>query len=442
MLFLTLICKNLNPMNRKTFLKTSALASAGILSTPFITYGKVSKYRVALIGCGWWGTNILREAVASGETEVVALCDVDENQINTCKQELNTWCADKPKVYKDFRDCIKNAKPDIVINATPDHWHALIAIEAMNNGSHVFLEKPIAHTLKEGTAIQKAARDNKRICIVDFHRRYSPHNVSGMEFLKSGKVGQITEVRAFVNYAQGFGAQAPSEPQPAGLDWDMYCGPAKLIDYHSSIHPRSWRRQSEFANGTLGDWGPHWFDQILWWTEEKAPKKIFSVSTKKSRDNIQDVPENQLVTFEFENFICFWEHSINNMRQQQQGENVGVYFHGTEGTFHMGWQEGWTFYPKGKNASIINQEPQLDLPDKQNIRLVWADLLKSIKTGNLPHADIEHGRQATNMCMLGMLSDKLGRSIEWDQEKDLVVNDVEANTLLMRNYRGEWQYPV
>lgn len=429
-------------MNRKTFLKTSALASAGILSTPFITYGKVSKYRVALIGCGWWGTNILREAVASGETEVVALCDVDENQINTCKQELNTWCADKPKVYKDFRDCIKNAKPDIVINATPDHWHALIAIEAMNNGSHVFLEKPIAHTLKEGTAIQKAARDNKRICIVDFHRRYSPHNVSGMEFLKSGKVGQITEVRAFVNYAQGFGAQAPSEPQPAGLDWDMYCGPAKLIDYHSSIHPRSWRRQSEFANGTLGDWGPHWFDQILWWTEEKAPKKIFSVSTKKSRDNIQDVPENQLVTFEFENFICFWEHSINNMRQQQQGENVGVYFHGTEGTFHMGWQEGWTFYPKGKNASIINQEPQLDLPDKQNIRLVWADLLKSIKTGNLPHADIEHGRQATNMCMLGMLSDKLGRSIEWDQEKDLVVNDVEANTLLMRNYRGEWQYPV
>jgi predicted dehydrogenase len=178
-------------MNRKTFLKTSALASAGILSTPFITYGKVSKYRVALIGCGWWGTNILREAVASGEAEVVALCDVHEAQITTCANELNTWCTDKPKKYKDFRDCIKNAKPDIVINATPDHWHALIAIHALNSGCHVFLEKPIGHTLKEGTAIQKAARRNNRICIVDFHRRYSPHNVSGMEFLKSGKVKKL-----------------------------------------------------------------------------------------------------------------------------------------------------------------------------------------------------------------------------------------------------------
>ena len=428
-------------MNRKTFLKTSALASAGILSRPFITYGKVSKYRVALIGCGWWGTNILREAVASGEAEVVALCDADENQIISCEKELNTWCPDKPKKYKDFRDCIKNAKPDIVINATPDHWHALIAIEAMNNGAHVFLEKPISHTLKEGTAIQKAARDNKRICIVDFHRRYAPHNVSGMEFLKSGKVGRIQEVRAFVNYSQGNRPQAPSKSKPAGLDWDLYCGPAALIDYHSGIHPRSWRRQTEFANGTLGDWGPHWFDQILWWTEEKAPKKVFSVSTSKERNNIQNVPENQLVTYEFEDFVCFWEHSINNKRPVQMGENVGAYFHGTEGTFHMGWKQGWTFYPHGKNAKPIHEDAKLDAPDGQNIKLVWADLLKSIKSSDLPHADIEHGRQATNMCMLGMVSDKLGRSIAWDHEKDLVIVDDEANKLLTRDYRGEWVYP-
>ncbi len=428
-------------MKRQEFLKTSLLATAGIISRPFITYANASKYRVALIGCGWWGTNILREAVASGEVEVVALCDADENQITACEKELETWCTDKPKKYKDFRDCLKNSKPEIVINATPDHWHALIAIAAMKSGAHVFLEKPIGHTIKEGTAIQKTARDTGKICIVDFHRRYSPHNVSGMEFLKSGKVGRIQEVRAFVNYAQGNGKQRPSESKPAGLDWDLYCGPAKLIDYHSDIHPRAWRRQKEFANGTLGDWAPHWFDQILWWTEEKAPKKIFSVSTDKVRDNIQNVPENQLVTYEFEDFICFWEHSINNTRPVQQGENVGAYFHGTEGTFHMGWHQGWTFYPHGKNATVLHEEPKLDLPDGQNIKLVWADLLKSIKTGQLPHADIEHGRQATNMSLLGMLSDKLGRSIEWDHEKDMVVNDDEANALLKRNYRGEWVYP-
>lgn len=428
-------------MNRQDFIKTSALATAGILSRPFVTYANPSKYRVALIGCGWWGTNILREAVASGVSNVVALCDVDENQINICEKELKTWTSDQPKKYKDFRDCIKNAKPDIVINATPDHWHALVAIEAMRNGAHVFLEKPIGHTVKEGSAILKTARDTGKICIVDFHRRYSPHNVSGMEFLKSGKVGVISEVRAFVNYAQGFGDQKPSDPLPDGMDWDMYCGPAKLIPYHSDIHPRAWRRQRNFANGTLGDWAPHWFDQILWWTEENAPKKIFSTSTKKSRNNIQDVPENQLVTYEFESFICFWEHSINNTRPVQQGENVGAYFHGTEGTFHMGWHGGWTFYPHSRNASVIHEDPQLDLPDGQNIKLVWADLLKSIETGKLPHADIKHGRYATNMSLLGMLSNDLGRSIAWDDEKDMVIGDDDANKLLRREYRKGWEYP-
>lgn len=428
-------------MNRKDFLKTSAMATAGILSHPFITYAAASKYRVALIGCGWWGTNILREAVASGVSNVVALCDVDPNQMATCEKELNTWTSDKPKKYSDFRECIKEAKPEIVINATPDHWHALIAIEAMKSGAHVFLEKPIGHTVKEGSAILKTARDTGKICIVDFHRRYSPHNVSGQEFLKSGKVGLISEVRAFVNYSQGFGTQKPSKPLPEGMDWDMYCGPAKLIPFHSDMHPRAWRRQRNFANGTLGDWAPHWFDQILWWTEELAPKKISSISTKKTRDDIQDVPENQLVTYEFENFICFWEHSINNTRPVQQGENVGVYFNGTEGTFHMGWHGGWTFYPQKKGASIIHQDPQLDLPDGQNIKLVWADLLKSIETGKLPHADIAHGRQATNMSLLGMLSNDLGRSIEWDDKNDMIIGDPDANKLLTRDYRGEWVYP-
>ncbi len=429
-------------MNRNTFLKTSALATAGLASTPFITYSKASKYKLALIGTGWWGTNILREAVASGQVEVIALCDVDDAQLKKCEEELAKWCTDKPKRYKDFRECIHQAKPEIVINATPDHWHALIAIEALKNDAHVFLEKPISHTLKEGTAIEKAARDTKKICIVDFHRRYSPHNVSGMEFLKSGKVGQIKEVRAFVNYNWGNNPQKGNTVIPDGLDWNMWCGPAPLVDYNSQIHPRSWRQQRDFANGQLGDWGPHWFDQILWWTEEIAPKNVYSISTKKSKDNIQNTPENQLVTFEFEDFICFWEHSTFNSRPVQQGENVGVYFHGTEGTFHMGWQKGWTFYPTNRNATVIHGDPQLDLPDQQNIKLVWADLLNSIKTGKLPHADIAHGRQATNMCMLGMLSEKLGRSIAWDHEKDSVIGDDEANKLLLRNYRGQWKYPV
>lgn len=429
-------------MTRREFIEQSTLLSTLAVSTPFITPKKVAKYRTALIGSGWWGINILREAIRSGAIEVVALCDVDENQMKVASDEISKLCNDSPKKYKDFRECIKNIKPDIVINATPDHWHALIAIEAMKSGAHIFLEKPISHTVKEGMAIQKVARDTQRICIVDFHRRYSPHNVSGMAFLKSGKVGTIKEVRAFVNYKWGAGKPNDTEGVPAGLDWNFYCGPSDLVPYSKNIHPRGWRQYTQFANGQLGDWGPHWFDQILWWTEEKMPRKIFSVVTDPTRGTSITAPETQIVVYEFEDFVCTWEHSLLNPRNQQQGENVGIYFHGTEGTFHMGWQKGWTFYPADKNKSIIHEDPQLNEPDQQNISLVWQDFLKSIKTGQLPFADIENGRHATNMALLGMLSQKVGRNIEWDYKLDKIINDDEANKLLSRQYRGEWVYPV
>lgn len=429
-------------MNRKEFIKQTAFAGAAVLSHPFITRMKIAKYRTALIGSGWWGMNILREAIRSGEVEVVALCDVDDNQLRKAAEEVNKLCTDRPKNYKDFRECLKKEKPDIVINATPDHWHALIAIEAMKGGAHLFLEKPISHTVKEGTAIERTARDTQRICIVDFHRRYSPHNVSGMAFLKSGKVGKIKDVRAFVNYNYGsMGKPNEKEAIPDGLDWDNYCGPSEIVPYSKNIHPRGWRQYTEFANGQLGDWGPHWFDQVLWWTEEKMPKKIFSVMNKPIRGSSMTAPESQSVVYEFEDFICTWEHSIINQRYQQNGESVGVYFHGTEGTFHMAWQKGWTFYPSDKNKEIIHQDAQLNEPDQQNINLVWRDFLNSIKTGKLPFADIEQGRHATNMTLLGMVSARVGRSIEWDYQKDMILNDAEANKLLSRKYRGEWVYP-
>jgi predicted dehydrogenase len=430
-------------MNRRNFIKQSALAGLAVNSYPFIIRKPIAKYKTALIGSGWWGMNILREAIRSGEIQVVALCDVDENQIKKAAAEVNTLCSDSPKHYKDFRECLKKEKPDIVINATPDHWHALIAIEAMKSGAHIFLEKPISHTVKEGTMIQKTARDTQRICIVDFHRRYSPHNVSAMDFLKSGKVGTVKDVRAFVNY--GFwGAGKPNEKEaiPEGLDWDFYCGPSEIVPYSKNIHPRGWRQYSQFGNGQLADWGPHWFDQILWWTEEKAPKKIFSVITDPTRGTSQSTPEAQTVVYEFEDFVCTWEHSILNGRSQYGGENVGVFFHGTEGTLHTGWQSGWTFYPADKKKEIIKQAAQLDEPDQQNIKLVWQDFMNSIKTGKLPFADIEKGRQATNMALLGMLSARLGRSIEWDEKNDKILNDKQANKMLSRKYRGNWIYPT
>jgi predicted dehydrogenase len=435
-------------MNRTDFLKTTALAGATLITDPlkvraFIARKPAQKYRTAVVGAGWWGGNILRCAVQAGESKIVGLCDVDTRQLKKTSDELGKLTTDQPKLYRDYREMLATEKPEIVIVATPDHWHPLIAIAAMQAGAHVYVEKPIGHTINEGKAMVKTARQTGRICQVGMHRRISPHNVSGMEFLKSGKVGKIGMARAFVHYSGGAGQRTPDAEAPKEMDWNMWCGPAPLRSYNPTMHPRGWRNYLNYANGTLGDWGIHWLDQILWWTDEKHPRKVYSTGGRSIKQDSTDAPDHQVATFEFEDFTAVWEHRTfggNNAEKTHPQQAVGVYFYGTEGTFHMGWLDGWTFYPSDSKKPVIHQDAQLNKPDDQNIAQLWTNFLDSIKTNKLPVCDIEIGHRSTNMALLGMLSMKLGRSVVWDGSQ--IPNDPEANKLLSRAYRGEWQYPV
>jgi len=429
-------------MQRRQFITTSAAASIALASAPLIrVIGKDKIYKTALIGGGWWGNNILRCAIQARESKIVALCDVDEKPLNATAAEVKKLNGDTPKLYRDFRELLSREKPEIVIVATPDHWHPLIAIAAMEAGAHVYVEKPICHTINEGKAMVKAARQTQRMVQVGTHRRASPHNISGMEFLKSGKAGKIGSVRAFVHYGGGAGTVTPDTETPATLDWNMWCGPAPLRPFNAAMHPKGFRGFLDYANGTLGDWGIHWMDQILWWTEEKYPKKVYSTANRFIRKDNTDAPDTQNVIFEFESFTATWEHrqyAANNAEKT----NIGAYFYGTEGTFHMGWQDGWTFYPTDDNKPPIHQDPKLDEPDQQNIAALWSNFLTAIKANVLPMCDIEIGQRSTNMSLLGMLSAKLGRAVVWDGTTGLVKDDAEANKLLSRAYRGEWKYPV
>jgi predicted dehydrogenase len=275
---------------------------------------------------------------------------------------------------------------------------------------------------------------------VGTHRRVSPHNISAMEFLKSGKAGKIGMVRCFVHSAGGPGKVTPDSDPPAGMDWDMWCGPAPKRPFNASIHPKGFRMHLDYANGTLGDWGIHWLDQVLWWTEEKYPRKVYSTGARHIKADSTTAPDTQVATFEFESFTCTWEHrqyAANNAEKTA----IGAYFYGTEGTMHIGWLDGWTFYPVGKDKQVIHVDPKLNSPDSQNIRELWADFLQAIKTGKRPASDIELGHRSTNMSLLGMLSMRIGRSIAWDGEKEMIAGDAEANKLLKRAYRAPWKYP-
>jgi predicted dehydrogenase len=265
-----------------------------------------------------------------------------------------------------------------------------------------------------------------------------------MAFLKSGKVGKIGMVRAFVHYGGGPGEVTPDSDPPPGLDWNMWCGPAPFRPFNKKIHPKGFRQFLDYANGQLGDWGIHWMDQVLWWTEEKFPRKVYSTGGRHIKRDNTDAPDTQVATFEFESFTATWEHRLyaaNHAEKTHPQQAVGCYFYGTEGTFHMGWLDGWTFYPADPKKPVLHEDAQLHEPDAQNIKELWADFLQSIKANKRPMCDIEIGHRSTNMALLGMLSLKLGRSLEWDGAKEIIVGDKEANKLLSRAYRAPWEYP-
>ncbi len=439
-------------LTRRQFLKAGAASS---LILPHVSLRAADQYgrlKTALIGCGWWGMNILNEAIASKRADVVGLCDVDRGHLDAAGEKVEQLTGGKPVRYPDYRDLLKEQRPEVVIVATPDHWHPLQTIDAVKAGAHVYVEKPVGHTIGEGRAMVRAARKYGRVVQVGTHRRVSPHNVSAMGFLKSGKAGKIGLVRAFVLYggARGPERATPNQEPPKNLDWDKWCGPGPLRPFNQRIHPRGFRSFLDYANGTLGDWGIHWMDQILWWAEERWPKRVFSTGGRPISGPViylpeaqtTDAPDVQTATFEFESFTAIWEHRNFAGNNAEKGEEVGVYFHGTEGTLHLGWRGGWKFYPTNKSQPLIEEKPSLNEPDQQNIKELWADFMKAIEGGTLPTCDIEIGHRSTNMSLLGMLSYKLGRSVQWDGAREVIVNDSFANTLLRREYRLGYKYPV
>ena len=449
-------------LNRRSFLRSTAAAGLTLAAPAIIGAAEQPKsgkqYRTALIGTGWWGMNILREAVAAGQSQVVALCDVDQRMLNNAADEVEKLTGATPKKYGDYRELLDKEKPEIAIVGTPDHWHPLQTIAAVQAGAHVYVEKPICHTIGEGRAMVNAARATGRVVQAGTHRRVSPHNVAGREFILSGKLGKIGMIRSFVHYGGGPEKPRKNTEPPQELDWDMWCGPAPLRPFNGDpnnpwsggIHPRGFRQYLDYANGTLGDWGIHWMDQILWITGAKWPKKVFSTGGRPIKgaplltkeEQTSDAPDHQVAVFEFDGFTLSWEHRQFAGNNAEKGETVGCYFYGTEGTFHMGWRDGAVFYPVDGRKEPIRFAPQLHQPDEQNIQELWADFLQAIKTGQRPVCDIEEVQRSTNVSLLGMLALKLGRSVQWDGEKETIVGDDEANKLLRREYRVPWVYPT
>lgn len=429
-------------INRRTTLKAAALTlGAATLPSPAVfTAERNKKYRTALVGTGGFGNHDLNCAINSGTVETVALVDVDRGRRESTFQRIKGWTGEEPQLFNDHREMLEKVKPEIVIVATPEHWHPLITIDSCKAGAHVYVEKPVSHTINEGIAMVKTARETGRTVQVGTHRRAAPCGIAARELIKSGKIGKVGMIRAFVHYQVwgGKDAPVPDAPTPEGLDWDRWCGPAPLVPFNPRMHPGGFRQFLDYGTGQLGDWGTHWMDQILWCMDDQPPypSQVSSVGGRFTWKDNTDAPDAQSALYKFDDFMVEWEHRCFAGNPPER-HHIGVYFYGTKGVVHIG-DGDWSYY---KSANM-NETPEIhETPGGDNVLVSWRNFIESIESGNKPMCDIEYGHRATTMCLLGMLSLKLGRSVKWDGEKQTIPNDPEACALLSREYRGPWKYP-
>jgi len=435
-------------MNRRTFLAAGAASALAYAQQP------TKPRRVGLIGCGWYGKVDLLRLLQVEPVEVVSLCDVDSKMLNEAADIVASRQAShkRPRIYQDYREMLKERDLDIVEVATPDHWHALATIAALQSGADVYCQKPISVDVVEGQAMLAAARKYKRVVQIGTQRRSTPHLVEAKErFIDSGKLGKIGLVETYCYYKQGVRNYTETAP-PANLDYEFWTGPAPMRPFNPTIHPRSWRGFMEYGNGTIGDMGVHMFDMTRWMMGLGWPKKISATGgiyvNKQSKANISDT---QTATFAYDGLDVVWCHRHYGS-PPDPNYLWGATFYGDKGTLKAG-VFSYDFYPdRGepihkdvtyelKEFPVDDTEPGIEKHVAPAIRYHMKDFLAAIDARRKPVADIEEGMISSSCCILGNVAMQLGRTLEWDAAAGHIKGDAEANKLLRRPYRAPWVHP-
>ncbi len=445
----------IHSMNRREFLRaTSAGLAVGSLQGQEFAQDK--RRRVGLIGCGWYGKIDLCRLIQVAPVEVVSLCDVDKQMLEDAATLIASRqrSQKRPRLYSDFREMLKARDLDIVLIAPPDHWHALIMIEAAKSGADIYVQKPISADVNEGRAMVEAAQHYGRVVQVGLQRRSTPHLMEAKQrFLDSGAIGKVSLVEIYCYYHMRATSNPPDSTPPPNLDYEMWTGPAPMRPYNSLVHPRTWRAFYEYGNGIVGDMCVHMLDMTRWMLNLGWPTRVSSTGgiliDKASKANITDT---QTANFDFPDLRVVWQH-------RSWGEAAdpdypwGATFYGDKGTLKTSVYR-YDFLPLNGKEPVHRDVAYelLEYPEDRTekdlekhvapaIRVHMRNFLHAIDARSKPVSTIEEGYISTASCILANNSLKLGRSLNWNAETQQIPGDAEANGLLSRPYRAPWKHP-
>lgn len=432
--------------SRRQFIqKTGAAAMAGPIILPSSTIfgkgrGPNDKINLGIIGCGGLGKANLKACAAHPDVVVTAACDVWKERLDPVVEMHRKSC----KGYTDFRELLLHKELDAVIIATPAHWHAIMAVEAAKAGKDIYLQKPMTMHVGESIAVRNAVRNNKVICQVGTQIHAGENYRRVVELIRSGNLGQIGTVRTFnvMNEAKGIGLGNNTMNVPAGLDWDMWVGPARMQPFNPNLVKDAFYHGFwyDFSGGWTPGMAPHIIDLPVWALELGYPTEVSATGGRFIIRDDGDAYDNHEVIMRYPNLVLTWMSSQTNSygfdfsRGQEPRRRLGIYFHGTNGTLQADYNQH-TILPEGNKMEGM-QTPPATIPSSPGHELEW---LACIKSRRQPSCNPEYHIKVDLPIQLSTLSLRLGRSIRFDPATEQIVGDEEAARMAVPEYRGPWK---
>jgi predicted dehydrogenase len=426
----------MNAINRRTFLAASSLlaASQGRI------LGANDRIRVGLIGCGGISVADTNAFFAFPEVDIPVICDVDDSQMAATIERFTKAGKAKPETVKDFRRIIDRKDLDACLVCTPDHWHALPTVMACDAGKDVYCEKPLATTIAEGRAMLDAAKHNQRVVQMGTHWRSGDHYREAIDFVHSGKLGKVRQVRvwAYLDWVKDAG-NPPDGPVPAGVDYDMWLGPAPKRPFNPNRFHFNFRWWWDYAGGLMTDWGVHLINLALWGMGPEWPKTASSSGGRYVLTDNTETPDSQIAVYEFPSYRLIFEDQIGNNLGPDRREH-GVAFTGTDATLIVD-DSGWEVIPeRTKNTTPAERHNADRKNDKSRIHHV-GNFLECMRSRKDPVENFEIGFHVSTVAQLGNLAFRTTGRVDWDAAHGRVTGNKHAEQLMTRHYRKPWKLP-
>jgi predicted dehydrogenase len=411
-------------MERRKFIRVTTAGSAAFAANLYLRpLAEERKLKIGLIGSGWYGMVITKAALKAGGVEVIGICDVDSEHLNNSAEELGKIQGIKPKTFKFYSDLLDMKGLEAVFIGTPPHWHALQFIAACEKGLDIYCEKPLSYDIREGLAMINAAEKKGNIVQLGFQRRQSEAFKKAKGLLDNGRIGNLLQVTAQINY------------NPVLQDTTIQ---APKLDYRPNIGHIAWRLEKEYGNGHLVDWGIHHIDIIRHIMGEGIPEEFYSkggIYELRGKITTPDTLTSQLA---FKKAPLIWQHRLWGTGDVNKEYNNGIFFYGDKGTMFAEDSRLVIF-----DAAKDGKREEISLPAEMMQENHVKNFLEAVRTRNknLIACTPDDAFRSTATVQLAMISYYTGSQVKWDDRKKEITGNPEASELLKRNYRDKYIHP-